>query len=142
MKRSLALSVPVLALFFAIAVVPDSRAQSTANSEAVQVITVTAKKYEFDPSPVRVKQGTKVRLTITAVDHAHGFKINPFPEGTEKSGEPGLAFSSEQDCTKIEKGQTATIEFVARKPGTYAFRCCTVCGFHHHSMKSELIVEP
>jgi len=101
MKRSLALSVPVLALFFASAVVPDSRAQSAANSEAVQVITVTAKKYEFDPSPIRVKQGTKVRLTITAVDHAHGFKINPFPEGMEKGGEPGLAFSSEQDCTKI-----------------------------------------
>jgi heme/copper-type cytochrome/quinol oxidase subunit 2 len=53
-----------------------------------------------------------------------------------------LEFSAAQDCTKIEKGQTATIEFEARKPGTYAFRCCTVCGFHHRSMKGELIVEP
>ena len=31
-------------------------------SEGVQVIEVTAKKYEFNPSPVRVKQGTKVQL--------------------------------------------------------------------------------
>lgn len=122
--------------------VNGSSAQSSPNTEGVQVITVTAKKYEFDPSPIRVKQGAKVRLTITATDHAHGFKISPFPEGAEKSGEPGLVFSTPQDCTKIEKSQTATLEFVAQKPGTYPFRCCTKCGWHHRSMKSELIVEP
>ena len=82
-----------------------------------------------------------MRLNITASDHAHGFKISPFAEGTEK-GDPGLVFSSPQDCTKIEKGQSATVEFLAQKAGTYHFRCCTVCGFHHRSMKGELIVEP
>jgi cytochrome c oxidase subunit 2 len=120
--------------------VPRSLAQS--GNEAVQLITVTAKKYEFDPSPIRVKQGAKVRLSITATDHAHGFKISPFPDGAEKSGDPGLVFSSPQDCTKIEKGQTTTVEFVAQKAGTYSFRCCVVCGFHHHAMKGQLIVEP
>jgi heme/copper-type cytochrome/quinol oxidase subunit 2 len=101
MKSSLALS--VLAFLSAPVFVPRSAAQSASNSEAVQVITVTAKKYEFDPSPIRVKQGTKVRLNITASDHAHGFKIGPFAEGAEK-GDPGLVFSSPLDCTKIEKG--------------------------------------
>jgi len=37
--------------------------------ESAQVIDVTAKKYEFSPSPIRVKQGTKVQLKITATDH-------------------------------------------------------------------------
>lgn len=134
------LTVLAIALAVTGCVVPRSLAQS--NAEGVQVITVTAKKYEFDPSPIRVKQGTKVRLTITATDHAHGFKISSFPDGAEKSGDPGLVFSSPQDCTKIEKGQTATVEFIAQKAGTYPFRCCVVCGFHHHSMKGELIVEP
>jgi cytochrome c oxidase subunit 2 len=143
MRPSLPFSVLVLAFIAVICgAVPDSFAQSNSSSEGVQVITVTAKKYEFNPSPIRVKQGTKVRLTITATDHSHGFKISPFPEGTETSGEPGLVFSSAQDCTKIEKGQTATVEFVAQKAGTYPFRCCSVCGIHHHSMKGELIVEP
>jgi cytochrome c oxidase subunit II len=143
MKRYLTFSVLVLAVMSVISgTVPASLAQSNSGNEAVQVITVTAKKYAFDPSPIRVKQGTKVRLTITATDHAHGFKISPFPEGAEKGGEPGLVFSSPQDCTKIEKGQTATVEFVAKKTGTYPFRCCSVCGFHHRAMKSELIVEP
>jgi cytochrome c oxidase subunit II len=142
MKLAVALSALVLAGLIASSPVSTSSAQSTASTEGVQVITVTAKKYEFDPSPIRVKQGTKVRLNITAVDHAHGFKISPAPEGGETGGEPGLVFSSPQDCTKIEKGQTATVEFVAQKAGTYHFRCCVVCGFHHHSMKGELIVEP
>jgi cytochrome c oxidase subunit 2 len=131
-----------LAVFAVISsAVPASCAQSS-SGDAVQVITVTAKKYEFDPSLIRVKQGTKVRLSITATDHDHGFKISPFPDGAEKSGDPGLVFSSPQDCTKIEKGKTVTVEFVAQKAGTYSFRCCVVCGFHHHSMKGELIVEP
>ena len=141
MRRYPTFSVVVLIVIAGMSgIVPRSLAQSS--SEGVQVIRVTAKKYEFDPSPIRVKQGTKVRLNITATDHAHGFKISPFPDGAEKSGDPGLVFSSPQDCTKIEKGQTATVEFVAQKSGTYSFRCCVVCGFHHHSMKGELIVEP
>jgi hypothetical protein len=37
-------------------------------SGGVQVIEVTAKKYEFNPSPIRVKQVTKVQLKIRATD--------------------------------------------------------------------------
>ena len=141
MRRYLIFSVVLLVVIAVVGcVVPPSLAQSS--TEGDQVITVTGKKYEYDPSPIRVKQGTKVRLNITATDHDHGFKISPFPDGAEKSGDPGLVFSSPQDCTKIEKGQTVTVEFVAQKAGTYSFRCCVVCGFHHHSMKGELIVEP
>ena len=132
MKLRIAWSALLLAGLIASSTVPTLSAQSRAGAESVQVITVTAKKYEFAPSPIRVKQSTKVRLNITALDHAHGFKISPVPEGGETGGEPGLVFSSRQDCTKIEKGQTATIEFVAQKAGTYHFRCCVVCGFHHH----------
>ena len=89
-----------------------------------------------------MKQGTRVQLKITAKDHAHGFKITEFPEGAGKDTKPGLVFSSPQDCTKIEEGQTATIEFVAQTPGTYPFRCCVHCGWHHRGMKGEVIVEP
>ena len=113
-----------------------------APADEVQVITVTAKKYEFNPSPIRVKQGAKVQLKITAKDHAHGFKIREFPEGADKNAKAGLVFSTPTDCTKIEEGQTETVEFVAQTPGTYSFRCCVHCGWHHRGMKGELIVEP
>ena len=38
-------------------------------------IAVTAKKYEFSPSEIRVRQGESVKLSITALDRKHGFKI-------------------------------------------------------------------
>jgi cytochrome c oxidase subunit II len=121
---------------------PGIPAQSAAASDGVQVIEVTAKKYEFNPSPIRVKQGARVQLKITATDHAHGFKIRPYPEGAQATDSPGRMFSSPQSCQQIEKQQTVTIEFVAKTAGTYPFKCCTVCGCHHRAMKGELIVEP
>ena len=116
--------------------------RSPGNSEGVQTIEVIAKKYEFEPAAIRVKQGTRVQLKIKATDHAHGFKIDDVPEGTEMSGKPGLVFASAQDCTKIEEGKTETVEFVAQAPGKYRFRCCVHCGWHHRAMNGEVIVEP
>lgn len=107
---------------------------------SVQVIEVTAKKYEFSAAPIHVKAGTKVQLKITAVDHDHGFKIARVPEGA-KDSKPGLVFTSPQDCFQLKKKETTTIEFVAQTPGTYEFHCCHVCGFGHKGMHSELIVE-
>jgi heme/copper-type cytochrome/quinol oxidase subunit 2 len=107
--------------------------------DATQVVNLTAKKYEFDPSTIRVKQGTKIQLKITATDHAHGFKISDVPDG---GGKPGLVFASSQDCVRIGEGQSATVEFVAQYPGTYSFRCCVHCGWRHRDMKGEVVVEP
>src|ERR1700756_2731773 len=70
-----------------------------ATSSDVQVIEMTAKKYEYSNSPVHVKVGTKVQLKITAIDHDHGFKISSAPDGDASSSEKaGLVFTSEQEC--------------------------------------------
>jgi heme/copper-type cytochrome/quinol oxidase subunit 2 len=111
-------------------------------TENAQVIEVVAKKYEFDPSPIRVKQGARVRLKIRATDHTHGFSIRLSPDGADPNATPGLVFSSPQDCQKIEKGDTLTVEFVAQTPGTYSIRCCVHCGWNHRAMKGQLVVEP
>jgi len=141
MKSLLTLLVAAM-LILTSGAVPSSPRQSPTVAADVQVVEVTAKKYEFNPSPIRVKQGAKVQLRITATDHTHGFRIRAFPEGGEGSGHAGLVFSSAKDCYKIEKGQTETIEFAAQTPGTYPFKCCVHCGLHHRSMTGELIVEP
>jgi cytochrome c oxidase subunit II len=108
----------------------------------VRVIEMTAKKYEFNPSPVHVKQGTKVQLKITTLDRAHGFKISLYPDGAPTTGDPGLVFATKEDCFKIDKDAPATVEFVARTPGTYSFKCCTHCGLGHGGMKGQLVVDP
>jgi cytochrome c oxidase subunit II len=142
MKFALLLSLPItLTLAFSGSAAPPASPLATPPENA-QVIAVTAKKYRFDPSPIRVKVGRRVQLKITATDHAHGFSIEPSPEGAENRGKTGLVFSAPQGCQRIPEGQTATVEFVAQMPGTYPFHCCVHCGWHHRGMKGELIVEP
>jgi cytochrome c oxidase subunit II len=117
----------------------------TTNAQAgqdAQVIEVTAKKYEYTPSPIRVKRGAQVQLKITSLDKTHGIKINLYPDGADAKGGPGLTFASDSDCFKIEKDAPTMIQFVARAPGTYSFHCCNRCGIGHGGMKGQLIVEP
>jgi cytochrome c oxidase subunit 2 len=115
---------------------------TTSQSQGVQVIEVTAKKYEYTPSPIRVKPGAQVQLKITSLDKTHGFKITPYPDGAEPKGGPGLIFASDSDCFKIEKDAPTMIQFFPRTAGTYSFHCCNRCGTGHGGMKGQLIVEP
>jgi cytochrome c oxidase subunit II len=87
-------------------------------------IKMAAKKYEFSPNSVRVKKGDHVRLVITAVDRAHGFKID--------------AFHIDQ---QLPKGEAVTIDFTADQSGTFPFQCSEFCGLGHKKMKGELVVE-
>ena len=88
-------------------------------------IKMTAKKYEFSPAEIRVKQGERVRLLITATDRKHGFQIEAL----------GLK-------TELPEGKETAVEFTAPKPGAYEFKCSVRCGWRHGSMKGRLIVEP
>lgn len=143
MKSPLVMALLIISTFSLLA---DGRPEPLpavpAFADDVQVVNVTAKKYEFDPSPIRVKQGAKVQLKITATDHVHGFKLSEFAEGADAKGKPGLVFTSGQGCTRIEEGKTETVEFVAQAAGTYEVRCCVHCGWKHRSMKGEVVVEP
>ena len=110
----------------------------------VQVIQMTARKYEYSPSPVHVKQGTRVQLKITAIGRDHGFTIAAIPDGANPAGTVGLEFTSPQhrDSWKLTKGRETTIEFVAKTAGTYEIRCSVSCGFGHGRMRGQLVVDP
>jgi len=112
-----------------------------AQDQKVQVIELTAKKYEYSGSPLHVKAGTKVQLKITAADHDHGFKIYSTPDGVDSNGSAGLVFTSPQECWQLKKGETTTIEFLVQTPGTYTFKCCHTCGLGHKGMKGQIVVD-
>ena len=90
----------------------------------VHEIQVTLRKYEFNPASLRVRKGEQVRLILAAVDHDHGFKLDDF--------------NVDQ---KVLKGTKVVVEFTADKAGTFQFRCSSVCGLGHRSMKGTLVVE-
>jgi cytochrome c oxidase subunit II len=135
--------VPTLSVFsVALAFCVPQPIPVVAEDQKEQVIELTAKKYEYSPSPVHVKAGTKVQLKITATDHDHGFKIANVPDGSEPNSKPGLVFPSAQECWQLKKGETTTIEFLAQTAGTYTFKCCHTCGLGHRGMKGQIIVDP
>ena len=91
---------------------------------AAREITMTAKKYEFSPSEIRVRQGETVKLSITALDRKHGFKIEALDIDRE-----------------LPKGEVVSIEFLADRAGTFPIACSKFCGLGHGKMKGQLIVE-
>jgi heme/copper-type cytochrome/quinol oxidase subunit 2 len=129
------------ALVLAPAIFFSPHSSVLAQDQNIQVIELTAKKYEYSSSPVHVKAGTKVQLKITAVDHDHGFKIAVVSDGAEASATGGLVFTSPQECWQLKKGETTTIEFLAQAPRTYTFKCCHTCGLGHRGMKGQIVVD-
>ena len=90
---------------------------------AVKEFTMKAKRVEFAPSTITVNKGDKVKITITSIDAVHGFLL--------------LDFNINE---KLEPNKPVTVEFLADKAGTFAFKCSVPCGSGHINMSGNLIV--
>jgi len=93
----------------------------------MQTIRVEAYQWGFEPSTIRVKQGTNVQVLLTTRDVPHGFNLVDFDV-----------------AATILPGQTATATFVADTRGTFTFGCDIACGTGHPKMQESggtLIVE-
>ena len=89
-------------------------------------ITVTAKKYEFQPNRIDLKAGEPVEITFESQDTKHGFSCKDL--NLEK-----IVYS---------KDSPAKVTFTPEKPGTYEFKCANFCGLGHSKMKGEFVVSP
>ena len=138
LKATLSMLSPAMLLGAFLLLHPSATA---AQDQDVKVIEMSAKKYEFSGSPLHIKKGTKVQLKVTSTDREHGVKLSVIADGAPSNSAPGLIVTSLQECVKVKKGETQTIEFVARTPGTYSFKCCVDCGIGHHHMKGQIIVD-
>ncbi len=118
-------TVLVLALLAASVTLPAPARQGGGGGASTepQVVKVTAKKYDFEPSTISVVRGRPVRLEITAVDHDHGIEIKEL--GVKQ---------------KLQKGKATVVEFTPDKAGTFEFHCSVFCGLGHHGMKGTLVV--
>ena len=100
--------------------VTENRSDS---NQQVREIRVTARQWEFDPNPIKVKLGEKVRLIVKSEDVTHGMAIPEF--GINEVLPPG---------------KEVVIEFQATKKGTFPFFCSVACGEGHAGMRGSLVV--
>jgi heme/copper-type cytochrome/quinol oxidase subunit 2 len=111
-------------------------------SQATHVIEVSAKKYEFTPNELHVKQGDAVELRVHSEDEAHGVKLDIYAEGVKDKNAPGLLFAEPDTNGKVTKGVDQVLRFTAQQAGVFDFKCARICGMGHGRMKGKLIVDP
>ncbi len=91
-----------------------------------KVVHITAERFTFIPSQVKVKAGTVVEFRIHSEDTNHGFRI----------AEAGI----NEVIPKRGRGELRVI-YRAERPGRYEFECSKPCGAGHNMMRGVLIVE-
>ncbi len=92
--------------------------------DGVRVVKLKSSKYKFDPDPIVVKKGEKVRLVASSLDVAHGISI------------PEFNFN-----LSIPAGKESAAEFSADKEGTFTSYCSVYCGTGHGKMQGKLVVK-
>jgi cytochrome c oxidase subunit 2 len=107
--------------------VPADRAlaRGVAGARQAEIVDVTAERFSFTPSEIKVKAGTAVEIRLRSDDTDHGFRV-----------------PSAQIDVRIPKRNrgTITVRFDADKPGRYAFECSHVCGAGHSFMRGTIVV--
>lgn len=90
----------------------------------IRVIEIKASRYKFEPDPIVVKLGERVRLSVSSTDITHGLEIPEF-----------------QVRVTAPVGKNKSIEFIASKKGTFHVRCSVYCGAGHSLMHATFIVK-
>jgi len=94
--------------------------------QPIQRIRVTAERFSFTPSRIKVKTGTIVEIMAESEDTSHGFHL---PDA-------GL----DEEIPARGKGELR-LRFEATEAGTYFFECSRPCGAGHNTMRGTIIVE-
>ncbi len=84
---------------------------------------IEARQFAYSPSEFKVNPGDTVTIQLISTDVVHGLYIDGY--GVSVQADPG---------------QTATITFVADKPGSFRFRCNVTCGAMHPFMIGKFTV--
>jgi heme/copper-type cytochrome/quinol oxidase subunit 2 len=117
-KRTAWILLGLLAMVVAFAPLPVS-----SPSPQARTFRLDARQFAFSPSELFVNPGDTVTLELVSTDVVHGIYID------------GYDLSVEAD-----PGQTATLTFIADKPGSFRFRCNVTCGAMHPFMIGKLTV--
>lgn len=113
-------------LLFLVAAIAAMAADDDKAAKPDKVISISAERFAFTPTRIKLKQGMLVEFVITSEDTDHGFRI-------PKAG---------IDAAIPQQGKgELRIRFVAREKGQFAFECSRPCGAGHNVMRGLIVVE-
>jgi heme/copper-type cytochrome/quinol oxidase subunit 2 len=96
----------------------------TSPEESVsRTFRIDASQYAYSPAMLRVNPGDRVTIELVSTDVVHGLYLDGY--GVSVQADPG---------------QTASLTFVANRPGSFRFRCNVTCGAMHPFMIGKLTV--
>lgn len=93
-------------------------AEETIQEDAIREISIDARRFNFSPGIINVKEGEKIKLLVNNLDTTHGINI------------PDFGVSGRN-----------VVEFTADKKGEFTFYCDNYCGGGHSGMQGKIIVE-
>ena len=96
------------------------------SSQDRKVVQVTAERFTFTPSQIKVKRGTVIEFQLRSDDTNHGFHI--------------VGSDARVIIPKRGRG-AATLVFRAETAGRYTFECSKMCGAGHGFMRGLITVE-
>ena len=95
------------------------------NAPTKREFRIEASQYTYTPGEIAVNPGDTVVIHLVSTDVVHGLYVDEY----------GLSVTA-------DPGQTATLSFVADKPGSFRLRCNVTCGAMHPFMIGKLSVGP
>ena len=101
-------------------------AAASGSTQDRKVVRVTAERFTFTPSQIKVKRGTVIEIRLKSDDTNHGFRI--------------VGSDANVIIPKRGRGE-ATLVFRADTSGRYTFECSKMCGAGHSFMRGLITVE-
>jgi cytochrome c oxidase subunit II len=106
-------------------VVGEASRAAGAREQDAQVVEITAERFTFTPSEIRVKAGTRLEIRLRSEDTAHGFRI----------------MGTDIDVELAKRGRGVKTVTFEPKAGRYTFECSQLCGAGHEYMRGIIIAE-
>jgi cytochrome c oxidase subunit 2 len=122
MRYTMTLLMVAVAVVLLIAALSLPRA---ASAQEAQVVEISAERFSFNPSEIRVKAGTRLEIRLTSEDTMHGFHI----------------VGTDIDIELPKRGRGAASVTFQPAAGRYTFECSRLCGAGHSFMRGVIIAE-
>jgi cytochrome c oxidase subunit 2 len=96
---------------------------SRTGAQDTQIIEISAERFSFNPSEIRVKAGTQLEIRLTSEDTMHGFRI----------------LGTDIDLELPKRGRGVASVMFQPTAGRYTFECSRLCGAGHSFMRGVII---